>query len=144
MDQTLLSLKRPIKSKKLRSIALLGKKTKRVTKKSDRENILSKLIKKNIEVGGMEQELKNLGLKGTEEEIKYFDALYRTKVDIRSWGFSRNLITKPLKLYFPDETDSQMITSDMLYWSLFLFSGTFFKYDLPPYCSKYRFVFQFV
>lgn len=117
MDQTLLSLKRPIKSKKLRSIALLGKKTKRVTKKSDRENILSKLIKKNIEVGGMEQELKNLGLKGTEEEIKYFDALYRTKVDIRSWGFSRNLITKPLKLYFPDETDSQMITSDMLYWS---------------------------
>ena len=117
MDQNLVDLRRPTKQKKLKSIALLGKKTKRVTQKSDRENILSKLIKKKIGDEGMEQELKNLGLKGTDDEIEYFNALYRTKVDIRSWGFSRNLITKPLKLYFKDETDSQMITSDMLYWS---------------------------
>lgn len=117
MDQNLVDLRKQTKQKKLKSIALLGKKTKRVTQKSDRENILSKLIKKKIGDEGMEQELKNLGLKGTDDEIEYFNALYRTKVDIRSWGFSRNLITKPLKLYFKDETDSQMITSDMLYWS---------------------------
>ena len=118
MDQPLDQLRRPFKKKNLRSISLLGKKQSRVIKKSERESILSKLVKKRIAEGAMGDELQNLGLKGTEDEINYFDALYRSKVDIRSWGFSKNLLTKPLKLYFMDDNVSHpFITSDMLYWS---------------------------
>lgn len=105
------------KAKELRDLAFLGKKKKRISKQSDREQILSKIIKKNIKEGEMGEELRKIGFKGADYLVDFFEVLYKSKVDIKSWGLSKNLITKPIKMYIPGEFQNDLITSDMLFWS---------------------------
>lgn len=116
MDQPLADLARP-SLKKLKPISFLGRKQKKVTKKSERENVLDKLVKKRIAQGQMKNELQALGLQGTESEVRYYESLYNSKVDIRSWGFAKNLLARPLKLYVYGEMTDTIMTSDFLYWS---------------------------
>lgn len=52
MNQTLEELARP-SLKKLKPISFLGRKSKKVTKKSERESVLDKLVKKRIADGQM-------------------------------------------------------------------------------------------
>lgn len=116
MDQPLEELARP-SLKKLKPISFLGRKQKKVTKKSERENVLDKLVKKRIAQGQMKNELQALGLQGTESEVRYYESLYNSKVDIRSWGFAKNLLARPLKIYVYGEMTDKIMTSDFLYWS---------------------------
>lgn len=136
MNQTLEELARP-SLKKLRPISFLGRKSKKVTKKSERESVLDKLVKKRIADGQMKNELQNLGLQGTESEVRYYESLYKSKVDIRSWGFARNLMSKPLKLYILGEIQDKFITSDFLYWSYKGFNALGEDY-LKPYVKLQR------
>ena len=79
MEQPLADLARP-SLKKLKPISFLGRKQKKVTKKSERENVLDKLVKKRIAQGQMKNELQALGLQGTESEVRYYESLYKFKL----------------------------------------------------------------
>lgn len=136
MDQPLADLARP-SLKKLKPISFLGRKQKKVTKKSERENVLDKLVKKRIAQGQMKNELQALGLQGTESEVRYYESLYNSKVDIRSWGFAKNLIARPLKLYVYGEMTDKIMTSDFLYWSYRGFNALGDNF-LKPYVKLQR------
>lgn len=110
--QKLSDLLKKKKTKPLKNLNLLGKKTKRTTKKSAKQQLLDKLMKKTIPSGGIESELANQGYKASPEEINYYSSLYKSKVDIKSWGISQTLISNPITTKRLTKFNANFYTSD--------------------------------
>lgn len=105
-----------------KSFGLLGKKTRKVTVKSEKDSLLTKLLKKKIET---EQQLSK-GL--TEENVKYekrdidyfLQIIGMSSKSIPKKNLVPNLVSSPLKIYIYGEQKASFITSDNLYWEYVL------------------------
>lgn len=104
------------KEPKTKFTALLGRKQKRTVQKSQRETLISKMLR-NKTAKTAKTALADAGYSTTPLELPYFEAIYSSKSKVSTIPIARNLITKPIEIHSYAQIKSDFLTSDLLYWT---------------------------